>query len=142
MGGPTEYIFGGTYHTVETPHQIWATALSGGLFGPSRTYMFLKKRRFFHAEISITLKCIKIGIKIDKCIKIGEFLYMDFRFNYMYTKMHGFKYEFSKFFCGGAYRAPSQDPLSRSISGFALDSRALCVLGSGCALNSPCKNNV
>ena len=27
-----------------------------------------------------------------------------------YTKMHGFKYEFSKFFWGGAHRAPPQTP--------------------------------
>ena len=40
IGGSTEYIFG-VYHTVETPFEIWATALSGSLFGS--TYMFSKK---------------------------------------------------------------------------------------------------
>ena len=34
MGGPAEYIIG-VYHTVETPLEIWATVLSGSLFGPS-----------------------------------------------------------------------------------------------------------
>ena len=51
--------------------------------------------------------------------------------------MHGCKYDFLKFVWGGAHRAPPQTPSPRSISGFAVDSRALCVLGSGCALNSP-----
>ena len=42
MGGPTEYIFG-VYHTVETPLEIFrTTALSGGLFGPSRTCYWKK----------------------------------------------------------------------------------------------------
>ena len=34
--------------------------------------------------------------------------------------MHGFKYEFSKFFWGEAHRALSPDPSPRSISGFAV----------------------
>ena len=61
----------------------------------------------------------------------------------IYTRMHGFKYEFSKIFWGGAHRAPSPDPSPRLISGFALDSgfalnsRALRALDSSFALNSP-----
>ena len=42
-----------------------------------------------------------------------------------------------KKFLGRGSLSPSPDPLPRSISGFAFDSRALRVLGSGCALNSP-----
>ena len=40
--GRSNRVYIWRYHTVETPHQIWVTALSGGLFGPSRT-CFLKK---------------------------------------------------------------------------------------------------
>ena len=44
------------------------------------------------------------------------------------TRMHGFKYEFSKIFWGGGSPSPLPRLLPRSISGFALD--------SGFALNS------
>ena len=40
----------------------------------------------------------------------------------IYTKMNGFKFEFSKNFWGGAHRAPSPDPSPRFFSGFALGS--------------------
>ena len=62
-----------------------------------------------------------------------------FRFSLqLYSKMHGFKYEFSKFFWGGAHRAPSPDPLpDLNLRLRRRFSRALCVLGLGCALNSP-----
>ena len=61
---------------------------------------------------------------------------LDFRFNYT-PKCMVSSTNFQIFFWGGVYRAPSQDPSPRSISGFAVDSRTLCGLGSGCALNSP-----
>ena len=58
----------------------------------------------------------------------------------LYTRLHGFKYEFSKFSGEGL---PMGSPsLSRSISGFAFDSgfdlksRALRALGLGFTLNS------
>ena len=64
---------------------------------------------------------------------------IDFRFNYtpkcMVSSMNNI---FKKFSGEGLTEPPPQTPSpGRSISGFALDSRALCVLGSGCALNSP-----
>ena len=48
-------------------------------------------------------------------------------------------YEFSKFFWGGAHRAPSPDPSPRSISGFDRRFSGACIesSSSGCALNSP-----
>ena len=105
----TEYNYIWWYHTVETPHQIWATALSGGLFGPSRTCFW--KRRFFHAEISINLKWLYQNRNQNRSM-YQHWKIPKYRFSLqLYTKMHVFKYEFSKFFCGGAYRAPSPDPL-------------------------------
>ena len=59
------------------------------------------------------------------------------------TRLHGFKYEFSKIFWGGAHRALSPDSFPRSISGFAFDSgfdlksRAVRPLGLGFTLKSP-----
>ena len=40
----------------------------------------------------------------------------------LYTRLHCFKYEFSKIFWGWAHRALSLDSFPRSISGFAFDS--------------------
>ena len=66
------------------------------------------------------------------------FCWEKYRFSLqLYTRMHGFKYEFSKIHTWGeAHQAPSPDPFLRSISGFALDSGfALGVLLD--ALSSP-----
>ena len=65
-----------------------------------------------------------------------------FRFQ-VYTRLNYLKFEISKFFWGGAHRAPSPDPSPRSFSGFALDSgfalksRALRALVSGFARFGP-----
>ena len=90
MGRSTEYIFG-VYHTVETPLEIWATALSGGLFGPSRTCFWkmaiLSRLNKHYFEIYQNRWKIS-GNFLDK---LGENL--DFRFNCAYSKMHGFNFQ-------------------------------------------------
>ena len=65
---------------------------------------------------------------------LGENL--DFRFNYT-PKCMVSSMNFQNFSGEELTEPPPQTPSPRSISGFAVDSRALCVLGSGCALNSP-----
>ena len=65
----------------------------------------------------------------------------------LYTNMHGFKYEFSKFFWGGAHRAPSQTPFpaqsqaSPSILGrFASSVRAAPSIHTSNMFNNPSPN--
>ena len=59
------------------------------------------------------------------------------------SRLHAFKYEFSRICWEWAHRAPSPDSSHNSIldfileSGFALNSQALRAVGSGFALNSP-----
>ena len=119
MGGSTEYTYiFGIYHTVL---EIWATALSGGLFRPSRT-CFLKKAILPRLNTLLW----NVSKSLENLRKFPRSAGRKFRFSLqLCSKMHGFKYEFSKFFWGGAHRAPSPDPSPRSISVFAVDSRAL-----------------
>ena len=79
MGRSTEYIFG-VYHTAETPLEIWATALSGGLFGPSRSCFWKKAilpRLNKHCFEMYQNRWKISGKLLDP---LGENL--DFRFNY------------------------------------------------------------
>ena len=103
--------------------------------------MLFAKGGFFHAEISILLwnvsnSLVYVGMAgvsseiqlvvlpalpckdtwksgpIVHLRKIPRFAGRKYRFSLqLYTNMHGFKYEFSKFFWVGAHRAPSPDPL-------------------------------
>ena len=76
-----------------------------------------------------------------------------FRFSHqLYSKMHGFKYEFSKFFWRGAHWASSPNPLSllnlrlrRRFSGalrprFVLHTQFTPPTWSGCLLHNPAQN--
>ena len=104
MGVSTEYIFG-VYHT------SWNLG-NGSEWGFiwTITFMFLNKADFSTPIININNHYFEIYQNRWKIS--GKFLdplgeNLDFRVNYRYSKMHDFKYEFSKFFWGGPPRASS-----------------------------------
>ena len=163
MGGPTEHIFGGTTQLkplFTSGQRLWVGAY---LENRVRTYTCFWKRRFFYAEISITLKCIKIvgiyswgfirdpiigGFTTLPCrhLKSGPIVHLrkiprsaERKYRFFVSTIHQnawFQVWIFKKFLGRGSPSPLPRP-PRSIAGFAFDSRALCVLGSGCALNSP-----
>ena len=68
---------------------------------------FTEKKTFTTLPCKDTWKLVLVHLR-----KITRSAGRKYRFSLqLYTKMHGFKYEFSKFFWGGAHRAPSPDPL-------------------------------
>ena len=126
--------------SMKTYYQIWSNWIAGAGRNVSKSLVY--SWGFIRDPVGgfTTLLCKDTwNLAFVHLRKIPRSAGRKFRFSLqlLYSKMHGFKYEFSKFFWGGAHRAPSPDPSPRSISGFAVDSRALCVLGLGCTLNSP-----
>ena len=100
------YIFGGTTQLkplIRSGQRLWV-----GVYLDHHVHVF---------EKAILLRRNKHYFEMYQNRNQNRWMYQNrkipkYRFSLqLYTKMHGFKYEFSKFFWGEAYRIPSPDPL-------------------------------